>query len=124
MKKEPVRPVVFNFWPLILLIMLVFTVLFLGEMVIGRQLAETNRLLSSFQRVDTVKEEPKNHWFCFYEGKNAKRFCVNSDSVGSVHFPDKPGEEKLSDPNLCYHWSSDCEDSKDCKSICHMNKEE
>lgn len=45
--------------------------------------AETNRLLSTFQRIDTVKEEGKNHWFCLYEGLK-KQYCVNSDAVGQA----------------------------------------
>lgn len=71
---------------------------------------ETNRLLSTFQRIDTVKGEWSNE-------KDGKITCS---------FNGKPCAERKSedfhDPNTCYHWSSDCRGSK-CNSVCHLNDE-
>lgn len=96
-----------------------FCALMMSTAGVWKEARETNKLLSTFQRIDTVKEV-KNHWFCFYEGTKGKRFCVNSDAATSAVFPDKPGDEvNLNDPNRCVKWISNCT-GKECDIICKV----
>ena len=105
-------------------------------------LSDTNRLLSEFHRIDTVKErDPIDpHKFgAVCDGKNNDTAALNTTlwvaskltwpmmlppncTVSSLIVPDFQAET-TSDPNICYHWSSDCEDPDDCQSICHMHRE-
>lgn len=108
--------------------------------------SETNRLLSTFQRMDTVKEEPKDHWFCAYVGLK-KQFCINSGAVGQARIPEEiipyAGDDPKygvfcdgckknrftsdpqSDPNLCNKWKTNCHDSAigpQCDVVCSIGE--
>lgn len=136
-------------WILALYLVLIF--LAAGEYVLLQASRETNRLLSTFQRIDTVKDEAI-HLICGDNGFiNAEIFMKANELAvlegRSVHIPenctvattaiiqnDKNSKilEKLksdpqSDPNLCYHWDSDCKSSaggwSECTTVCHMQPE-
>lgn len=84
-------------------------ILFGIQGIIILQNEETNRLLSTFQRIDTVKADfssamEEQHYETI--GENRKRHRA----------------ENLHDPNTCALWTSDCQGDV-CDSVCHLKSE-
>lgn len=90
-------------------------------------IVETNRLLSTFQRMDVVKESPLADAIP-YQPKSVlypieKCEPATPTKLGCIKMGDDRSMDTQNDPNLCYHWKSDC-DGEQCDVTCHLQKED
>lgn len=171
-KQEPKREWIFITIVLCVLIGTNFGLAPINGWVVSK-VEETNRLLSTFQRIGTVKDDrkvdirtfgaicdgkhndlqalivadqyavvyggvisiPRNCLFMGYEveknDKNAKNAKVLEKLKSGPNPGLNPNHEEgliLNDPNLCYHWKTDCYQDDDigaqvCDTVCHMQPE-
>ena len=126
-KQEPKREWIFITIVLCVLIGTNFGLAAINGWVISK-VEETNRLLSTFQRTDTVKDEKPLAWtttsqlsLCSCDGTydDCRKNCEGK--VGHIE------KTNQSDPNICYHWDSDCKSKaggwSECTTVCHMQPE-